>query len=54
MQLVLLRHGRAADRLQWAGSDADRPLTVEGKRRCAELFPHYRRFISVMTSSAAH
>lgn len=33
MRLILLRHGRAAERTEWAGKDADRPLTAEGRLR---------------------
>jgi phosphohistidine phosphatase len=33
MELVFLRHGLAADREEWQGSDEDRPLTAEGVER---------------------
>ena len=33
MKLYFLRHGIAADREEWQGSDFDRPLTVEGCER---------------------
>ena len=33
MRLILLRHGRAVERSDWAGPDADRPLTPEGRLR---------------------
>jgi phosphohistidine phosphatase SixA len=33
MRLILLRHGRAAERSDWTGRDADRPLTAEGRLR---------------------
>ncbi len=31
MELFLVRHGVAANRRDWQGNDADRPLTKEGK-----------------------
>ncbi|MCS6970506.1 MAG: histidine phosphatase family protein [Planctomycetota bacterium] len=31
MHLALVRHGRAVDREDWDGDDADRPLTREGQ-----------------------
>ena len=31
MQFYFLRHGKAADRDEWTGNDADRPLTDEGR-----------------------
>ncbi|MBN1305030.1 MAG: histidine phosphatase family protein [Anaerolineales bacterium] len=33
MDLYFLRHGIAADRFEWSGSDADRPLTGKGRLR---------------------
>jgi phosphohistidine phosphatase len=33
MKLYFLRHGIAADRDEWDGSDFDRPLTREGRER---------------------
>ena len=33
MRLILLRHGRAAERTEWTGLDAERPLTAEGRLR---------------------
>ena len=33
MNLYILRHGIAADKLKWKGSDSDRPLTKEGIRK---------------------
>jgi len=33
MRLILLRHGRAAERTEWTGKDNDRPLTAEGRLR---------------------
>lgn len=35
MKLYFLRHGLAWNREEWAGEDADRPLTEEGKTRMA-------------------
>ena len=33
LRCILFRHGIAADREEWAGKDADRPLTDKGKRK---------------------
>ncbi len=33
MKLFFLRHGLAGDRSEWKGSDAERPLTSEGKEK---------------------
>ncbi|HNR38701.1 MAG TPA: histidine phosphatase family protein [Acidobacteriota bacterium] len=33
MELYIMRHGIAAERGEWAGPEAERPLTAEGKRR---------------------
>ena len=35
MKLYFLRHGLAAEREEWSGDDAARPLTDEGKARMA-------------------
>jgi len=35
MRLYFLRHGPAGDRDTWQGSDFDRPLTADGKKRIA-------------------
>jgi len=35
MKLYFLRHGIAADRDEWSGDDAERPLTAQG-RKCME------------------
>ena len=37
MELVFLRHGAAADREDWKGDDADRPLTADGADRTKEV-----------------
>ena len=37
--LVVLRHARASKRSQWAGDDADRPLTAPGLRDAERLVP---------------
>src|SRR5712692_8542849 len=37
MELVFLRHGAAADREDWKGDDADRPLTADGTDRTKEV-----------------
>ncbi|OAI45174.1 hypothetical protein AYO43_01845 [Nitrospira sp. SCGC AG-212-E16] len=36
MDCVLFRHGIAAERDEWEGSDADRPLTERGAKRVAQ------------------
>lgn len=33
LKLYFLRHGQAGNRQDWHGDDAERPLTVEGKKR---------------------
>jgi phosphohistidine phosphatase len=35
MKLYFLRHGEAAERLEWKGDDAERPLTEAGRERVA-------------------
>ena len=37
MELVFLRHGAAADREDWKGDDADRPLTADGADRTKDV-----------------
>ena len=37
MELVFLRHGVAANREDWKGDDADRPLTADGADRTKEV-----------------
>src|SRR5688572_28411975 len=37
MQLYILRHGIAYERHEWSGSDFDRPLTEEGKKRTRQV-----------------
>ena len=37
MELIFFRHGLAADREEWKGSDEDRPLTAEGMDRTQEV-----------------
>jgi phosphohistidine phosphatase SixA len=37
MRLVILRHGLAVDRTDWAGPDALRPLTPGGRRRARRV-----------------
>ena len=37
MELVFLRHGAAADREDWKGDDADRPLTTDGADRTKDV-----------------
>ena len=36
-QIYLLRHGPAALRSAWAGNDADRPLTKDGRRKVKRI-----------------
>jgi len=33
MELYIMRHGIAAERDEWTGSEAGRPLTAEGMKR---------------------
>lgn len=40
MELILLRHGKAADRATWTGADADRPLTPAGEERTRAVLAH--------------
>ena len=40
---VLFRHGIAAEREEWTGKDADRPLTDKGKRRVRRAATGLRR-----------
>src|SRR5690242_19061749 len=37
MDCILIRHGIAAERGEWEGSDADRPLTERGAKRVAQV-----------------
>lgn len=37
MELVLVRHGIAAERETWKGADADRPLTDKGAKRMVQV-----------------
>ncbi len=37
MRLCFLRHGTAAEREEWSGDDALRPLTDKGRRRLARV-----------------
>ena len=37
MECVLLRHGIAVERDEWAGPDSDRPLTERGAKRVAQV-----------------
>lgn len=37
MDCVLIRHGIAAERSEWEGPDADRPLTERGAKRVAQV-----------------
>lgn len=37
MELIFLRHGAAADREDWKGDDADRPLTADGADRTKDV-----------------
>ncbi len=45
MDLTLLRHGKAADRLTWTGNDADRPLTEAGQARTRAVLTHLNAVI---------
>jgi phosphohistidine phosphatase len=37
MRLYIMRHGIAFERGEWSGSDAERPLTEEGRTRAAQV-----------------
>jgi len=37
MTLVLVRHGRAGDRLEWVGDDRLRPLDKKGRKQASRL-----------------
>jgi phosphohistidine phosphatase len=37
MQLYILRHGIAYERHEWSGTEFDRPLTEEGKKRTRQV-----------------
>jgi phosphohistidine phosphatase len=37
MDCILIRHGIAADREEWDGPDAERPLTDRGEKRVAQV-----------------
>lgn len=37
MDCILIRHGIAAEREEWEGPDADRPLTERGTKRTAQV-----------------
>ncbi len=54
MKVYFLRHGVAADRDEWKGADADRPLTPEGRdwiEREAEAIDKLRiRLPTIVTS----
>lgn len=39
--LVLLRHAKAIQRLEWQGDDGDRPLDSYGQRQAARMLPNY-------------
>lgn len=39
--LVLLRHAKAVQRLDWRGDDGDRPLDTYGQRQAARLLTQY-------------
>lgn len=53
MELLLVRHGRAEDRLQFARSgldDAERPLTAEGRKRTKIAVRGLRRLLPTLQS----
>lgn len=43
MQLYLMRHGIAVEREDWAGPDATRPLTREGRKRTQAIAEALRK-----------
>ncbi len=56
MRLIIVRHGRAVEREDWSGPDADRPLTLEGRKRTRQVMRAVRQLIrpidAVWTSPA--
>lgn len=52
--LILLRHGEALPRVQWSGTDADRPLSADGEDQAKRLVPILAAYgISAVISSPA-
>lgn len=45
MRLIFLRHGRAVERAEWVGRDADRPLTREGRIRTRAVLRATRHLV---------
>ena len=45
MRLILLRHGRAVERTDWTGPDAERPLTAGGRRRTRAVLKAVRSYL---------
>lgn len=45
MRLYLLRHAPAIDRQDWAGDDAERPLTADGERLARKLLKNLRTLL---------
>lgn len=43
-QIILVRHARAVEREDWAGSDYDRPLTEDGEQS-NQIVANYLRLI---------
>lgn len=56
MELILLRHGDAADALEWASTqqeDHARPLTTKGQRKMIEIVRGLRHLVPVINIIAA-
>lgn len=49
MDCLLFRHGIAADREEWTGSEADRPLTPKGVQRTRQAAAGLRRLDIIPT-----
>jgi phosphohistidine phosphatase SixA len=45
MRLFIFRHGKAVDRSEWSGSDADRPLTKSGAQRTRQVCERLRPLV---------
>ncbi len=48
MELLVIRHGIAADRESFAGDDEARPLTEPGRRRMRDVARGLRRMVSAL------
>ncbi len=48
MRLTLLRHGKAVEREEWQGDDADRPLTKDGIQQATRVLKAARGLIKAV------